>query len=502
MVLFFLYNLNFSFLNLFLPNISFDSKINIKKTGQNYDLLDKYILGKEDWTVDRLILLGAISSKAFNLGTEPIIHLETSIRECSMSFQTASMLACTLLPGADQLNCGVRDFPIDFCKRKAEKLPKLYEMVVSELDIAEADEAVPVGTQTYFHRLTSMGISPIVQNLFIPMGLRSITENKHNEEDPDHYALCPFPVGGFNHRIRSSEIELNILETLFADTPEFKITDDYVMLSLSKKQSNGEDKILSQTLVESTATQDRTKFGIELINHEADKSDRCLVGTDYFDKPPRKVYGSYPLVHNKEIQDQIYYLYASFDWAKKFEGACTIIHLLRGDKEVFKKPLFLPHYLILSFKLQCEIWLRKWMQKNIQDKCEELNDPSVLMQSMAKLMRTQGGDSFIPCFKILDETISCEDRKNQPLPLHAHIVKVLLQGRSSIIDQGVEGNHRLAVQAALLSGSLSTEQFRMSSSKLLNVDLLFGEAQVYQLIPSVSTTFELKRKKVSTMAVI
>jgi hypothetical protein len=120
------------------------------------------------------------------------------------------------------------------------------------------------------------------------------------------------------------------------------------------------------------------------------------------------------------------------------------------------------------------------------------NDPVQVMTRLAKFMREQGGVCFKPFFKCLDndEGKPPSDGKTC-LPLVTHICKVLFQGRTSLMDQGLEGNHRLAVQAAILSGSLSDLHMKVIVGKALKISLLFAHGFVLQMVPNISSIVDI-----------
>jgi hypothetical protein len=464
--------------------ISMDTPIRFppKPFNENYRLLDKYILGEQDWTVERLILILGLVSTAFNLGFEPLSNFIDCLRDESLGMTTAELLAVSLLPAKEQMTCKLQALDSNYFEKNGNKLPKLVKIEYAEQSVADFD-CHGKGTDTCFQRIHMQGISPIVLNMLIPMGLEKVRDTKTYQWG---YTRCPFPVGGLNHRSRNENLEGKILNNMYSEYPEYTMGDVYALMTVSKTSSQIEKE-------------ERLKYVIELQNYRADRVNRVLFGDDQLDTSDgdkiKRGYGCYPILPTLEGTElprntELDNLHRTFAIQSGSHLMTDMMTSVWGPD--YSGDLLVPTLLhVCLFKYATETKLRKLMLT------PGLTSVVELMRQMALSVRETGGKKLIPFFKCLDNVDKLEGGLDSYLPLVVHICKVLIQGHTSIIDQGLEGNHRLAIIAAILSGSIPDTFLRQIDKKALNVSLLFGDTNMVQVVPYINSIHDLYSEKVS-----
>jgi hypothetical protein len=484
-------------------NISYPIKPTVFRDQQELHLveadiyrLETYILEEEYWTVERLILISGLVSKAYNLGSQPLHELKECISEKRLGANIVNLLATSLLPKQNQMTCALHPVDKAFFNDQTSYPPKLLGMERAKKlvqDLVGNEKA----DQGCFHHIRLDSISPVVLNMFIPMGLERV---KGVGSMGDQYSRCPFAIAGLNHRVRNDQMEQKILGNLFSEEPSYNMTDMYAVIGLSKtptRQMRGEEQ----------------KYAIPLQNYLSHKKDLLLLGDDECEIRMedvgnlKKCFGSYPLCPDKEGQQsvtttEVQNMYKTLDQVPR-----SMVDSLTTPKDGFvvrgaelDKDFLAPtHWHLSLFKTRLQ---RKIMEYTVEytkhGEDEEIshevkyNDPVQVMTRLAKFMREQGGVCFKPFFKCLDndEGKPPSDGKTC-LPLVTHICKVLFQGRTALMDQGLEGNHRLAVQAAILSGSLSDLHMKVIVGKALKISLLFAHGFVLQMVPNISSIVDI-----------
>jgi len=433
--------------------------------------------------------------------------------DCITSLQLkpniANLLAASLLPEENQMTCHLHRLKDDFFITSTHHFPKLISSrkAVKSVNEFEGNEK---GQESCFHRLHWDGMSPIILNMLIPMGLE---KTKGKGSTADQYTRCPFPVGGLNHRERNSELEHQILNTMFAEDPKLSIVDLFAVMSVSKSPTR-EMKV------------DMQQFIIPLQNYQDSLKERLLEGYDDYEKSPEEVvkcFGSYPLGPDPDTNIEIQNMFQCIGLEPKSMNYFTP-HSWRGDP-LFDDPSTHIHFHVAYFKFLLQTGLIHFTRQDPEEQKHQKNEtlsipknvdvskspkkpneiiepknfntPVQTMAELARIIRQSGGACFKPFFKCLDiHDPSIREACETRLPLVTHIGKVLLQGRTDIIEQGMEGNHRLAMQAAVLSGSLTASHMKTIANRKLNINLLFTHGLVQQVIPNISCNNELKRHKV------
>lgn len=444
-------------------------------------MLCDWVLDKADWTVERFILISGIISKAYNLGWEILALLKGSISGLEFGERTNGLFLEALLPYKNQMSFRVENMEASFYKQKGSTSPKVTRIERAEQFLEDFDDRQEMGRTNCFHRIYTDGVSPIVQNLLMPLGMSS--------DQSQCYRRCPFPVADLNHRTRNENLEMDILDNLFHPNPPYLMSELYMVMGVSK------------ILPDSISDAKKEEYLIKMKNCRADIVNRSLIGQDppppgdRDEEPQKDAFRSYPLM--SELYDQeTKNLFRTINYVAVSKDA---IGTMRGYGELKNDKLVPFHYSLIAFKSKVENQLRTYMRRDLEN--YEENHPVHNIQRLARKMRSAGGDSLRPFFRGCLETqfiIDWEKTSQKVLlPFFVHICKVLLQGRSSIVEQSLEGNHRLGILAALLSGSLSSAMLqRIKPESKLNLSLLFGGASIVQATPKVKSETSQTNKKV------
>jgi hypothetical protein len=432
------------------------SKINLEgingEISSDYVQLDTFVLPKTKWTVQSLIWIMAIVGKAFNCTKSCLADVEESISKECVTSSVASILVAAFCPKYSPMNVepDFENHPKMGVKVSCSAHTQKVEggtLSVLELNPKENPSLAP----EFFHRIMIQGISPIVLNLLLPMGLQRQTDVSSK------YFLRPFVVGDFNNRNRTDTLIDGIMDTLFLKTPQFNLVDMYSSMVVAKTSYS--DKIT------------RPEDVISMQTYEADQKDRELFGSTWMENHE----GLIPVkpCHLVELET-LFHLIGD----PTSETAKSPDNEISADETTF--PL---HQGFSHFKIELENIIRR----NLQE-CE-LN-PVEAIARLCKLIKLNSGGiasshDFFPFLHHRDTT----SQNRCQLPTFFQICKLLLQGQSSLVDQLLEGNHRQACVANVL-GNYDT-------IKELSLHLLFGDSTVIQVVPKgVISTADISVKQV------
>ena len=458
-------------------------------------------------------------SKAYNLGLGPLQELKQCISTKYLLINIANLLAASLLPQENQMTCKLHPLKDNFYRETTNFLPKLLRNKKADKPLSEIN-GKEKGTDSGFHKIFWDGFSPILLNLFIPMGLEKA---KGQGSNADQYRRCPFPIGGLNHRERSEGWEEEILLNLFDENPKYTMNDMFAVMGVLKTPIPEIRDHAQQYVIPL-----HNYLGLNTLDST---TGRLLVGEDKCMKPDGegmvKCFGSYPLLPARETSTEIHNMFKTIGMKpvdlEDLLNETTYdkaTHPNRGDRlqedmlasthlhATFFKRLY-QQVIIAYTKPETERadgkteTTRQFIQRMGLLPCDykepaSFHTPVQVMHKIAKLTRLQGGECLIPFFKCLDSSDVASTREDgmTSLPLFTHIGKLLFQGHTTLIDQGMEGNHRLAIGAAVLSGSLPDRHMKKITNLSLNISLLFAQAEVTTLVPNILRREDLTNEKV------
>ena len=449
-------------------------------------VLDEFVLPNTQWTVERLILISGLVSKAFNLKKESLEHLKETIRSLQLSSRTTSMLCRAIVPELMQVKLLLEKSNPDFFLRHARKVASVVQLDHAEGDVKNFNPGEEMCEKTKcFHRVVTSGVTPLVQNLFMPMGMRSHPTNGAE------YRCCPFPVAGMNQRNCNATLSQSIFDNLFVDGPFYSMTELYTVMAVSKEY----DTKAFESVLYGHTEKTKQSYTIPMHNYDHFFKDDTVLGTDPYQQSASSSesqgghgFCCFPLV-SKGLQ-----------FRHEFQNLLRTVPLPfpmeqfsnRMDQEdVNVNSTLRSHYLVALFKVHIENHLRAHMKRDLSQ--NRVINPVACIRDLALLMQKSGGPAMAPFFPFLNTTEIDPEEPNPPLPHYLHLCKFLLQGRTSIMDQALEGNHRLSVIATLFSCCLPGplfEHLRDLGKVPLNTSLLFGDSAIVQVLPETTPYLE------------
>ena len=411
--------------------------------------MDKYVLPHTKWTVELLIVIMTLVGKAFNCTQYAGTITTDCITKGVITTDVAKFLVGAVVPRHPLVD--IQSNFINHSTYTAKAATKLlvttnkFHMATKGLE--DLNDNNETSAEDYFHRITMDGISPLIQNLLLPMGLQSTHEE---------ITFCPFVVGGFNTRSLVGTLRDEMKNTILSEFPRYNFTDQY-----------------HTTLVAKTCWTSRiqdTEEVIKLEIYDASKEIRELLGCK------AGISGQYlegVILPTKKHQIELESLFGLI--GKTQQNTPTRPGMETGIA-------FDLHYGYCSFKVELENSFRGMLrQTHVATEpsgATESYNPVYAMKKLATTIRSNSGTAMNEFFPNLSTIDTCKSVSSQ-LPETIRLCKLLLQGQSLLVDQVIEGNHRQDSISSLSEAIKETD-----SIGSLALHLFFEDSKVVQIIPS------------------
>jgi hypothetical protein len=214
-----------------------DDKADSPRSKQAYDHFSKYILREKDWTVDNLLKLTIICTRAFASGKmwpEIFKHYITKYAKAEV-FHVAwcKLFNRILLPHLDD-SPNTSFGPLDVSNNALEEAVRITNFTVGSAILAKEAKDLPdyQHIEPSFHRITST-LCPLVNLLFLPMCVSNDKEIEVHVDflQPDNYGVAPYIVPQVNHRQKNPTLVLGLTgDTLMSETPTDHLRGEYTTL--------------------------------------------------------------------------------------------------------------------------------------------------------------------------------------------------------------------------------------------------------------------------------
>jgi hypothetical protein len=418
---------------------------------KKHSAMDKYVLPHNEWTVEKLIVIMTLVGKAFNCTNYAATITRTSLQAGEITTDVANFLVGAVVPSRPQvlIEKDFKNHP-PFVTKVSRTLGNPHiKFDKATKGIESLNDSNETSAGESFHQVTMEGISPIVQNLLLPMGLQKTGEN---------VTCCPFVVGGFNNRDMDGSLMEEMTNTILSKKPRFHFMDQYNTTLVAKTSFD-------------SLIKDPTKLK-ELLVYDASKEERHLLGS-HSGPEDNRIYSGVILPTTEHLME-LQSLFSLIGSKRKTKSDGRILDLHKGYS---------------VFKLQLENLFRELVISE-QSEGTASSDPTAssnrtvstnpvdAMRSLATTIMSHSGTlmkGFFPNLSEMDTSISVDCQ----LPETIRLCKLLLQGQSLLVDQLMEGNHR---QSCISSISESID--RSDSTAPLAIHLFFLDSKVIQIIPA------------------
>jgi hypothetical protein len=422
-------------------------EMTVNEYNNMHEKLDSWLLPHKKWTVELLLVIMSLVGKSFNCTQYVTECTSLCLEGDQITFDVARILVAAIMPSNPCMK--IEDSFIDHSSYESKLQRRLdpgniiCELATKGIDTLDDTNETSAGER--FHQISLEGISPLIQNLLLPMGLQT---------EGDKLIFCPFVVGAFNNRNMVGVLQDGITETLFSETPRFNFADQY-----------------NTTMVAKTCFEDRIADSSSLCKlqvYDASEKNRELVGSvrGY----SQELHGGVILPSNDHHQLELECLFQLIGKTSNTQSKIVV------DVADVAYDL---HHLYSIFKVELEIQFREQLSL--------IKNPVNALKELAMTIKNNSGSLLEDFFPKLS-TINTESVRQSPLPLIVRLCKLLLQGQSALVDQLLEGNHRQACISESIGNSVSTP----NGNLLLH--LLFHDSKVVQIIPA-----HLEDKKKRTM---
>jgi hypothetical protein len=417
-----------------------------------HDTLDKWLLPSKKWTVELLIVIMTLVGKTFNCTKYITECTARCIEKGDITKEIARILFAAFLPRHPHI-----DIPAEFIGHSIYKAKSgKYLSDTNNVGYAMATKGIntlsddfETSATDHFHQITIEGISPMMQNLLLPMGLQSRGDQ----------CICrPFVVGafnngentgGFNSRTMIGVLHDSITDTMFSRKPRYTMADQY------------NTTLMAKTSFDSHITDSGEVCQLQV--YDASKETRTLLGS-VIEQNRTKMYGGLILTTNEhEVElESLFGLIgipvAGKEYAKAAWG---------GNRDNTQTCEIHQRYSL--FKVELENTFRKFLLTQ--------NNPVDALKELATTLKNNSGGLLKDVFPGLS-SMDSKSYKGSELPKTIRLCKLLLQGQSSLVDQLVEGNHRQSCISECIGSLDSTRRGDLA------LHLLFQDAKVVQIIPA------------------